>query len=166
MILQHLHNHCPSSLYHILPSPLWDFAMPVSFWASISTLPPPHFCPNDSSFCFLQSSISYPSRHSILQLLIALQNLSPLPLHYFDQRREDIIDQIELWSPQQVTHLPLCVGSFTSPGIYTRYKCPTAFSVSSERHWHWESGVKEIAKFPNGLSGIRTRDHSIVSRAL
>ena len=29
-----------------------------------------------------------------------------LPLHYFDQRHVDIIDQVELWSPRQVTHLP------------------------------------------------------------
>ena len=29
-----------------------------------------------------------------------------LLLHYFDQRRVDIIDQVELWSPRQVTHLP------------------------------------------------------------
>ena len=27
-----------------------------------------------------------------------------------------------------------CVGSFTSPGIDTRQKGPSAFSVSSERH--------------------------------
>ena len=27
------------------------------------------------------------------------------PLHYFDQRRVDIIDQVELLSPRQVTHL-------------------------------------------------------------
>ena len=28
------------------------------------------------------------------------------PLHYFDQRRVDIADQVELLSPRQVTHLP------------------------------------------------------------
>ena len=38
------------------------------------------------------------------------------------------------------------VGSFTSPGIDTRYKGPTAFTVSSERHW--QSGVNGIAKVP------------------
>ena len=38
------------------------------------------------------------------------------------------------------------VGSFTSPGIDTRYKGPTALSVSSERHW--QSGVNGIAKVP------------------
>ena len=27
-------------------------------------------------------------------------------LHYFDQRRVDIIDQVELWSPRQITHIP------------------------------------------------------------
>ena len=27
-------------------------------------------------------------------------------IHYFDQRPVYIIDQVELWSPQQVTHLP------------------------------------------------------------
>ena len=39
------------------------------------------------------------------------------------------------------------VGHFTSPGIDTRYKGPTAFSVSSEGHW--QSGVNETyeAKF-------------------
>ena len=34
------------------------------------------------------------------------KSLVSLPLHYFDQRRVDIIDQVELWSPRQVTHLP------------------------------------------------------------
>ena len=38
------------------------------------------------------------------------------------------------------------VGYFTSPGINTRYKGPTALSVSSERHW--QSGVNGIAKVP------------------
>ena len=38
------------------------------------------------------------------------------------------------------------VGYFTSPGIDTRYKGPTAFSVSSERHW--QGGVNGIAKVP------------------
>ena len=38
------------------------------------------------------------------------------------------------------------VGSFTSPGIDTRLKGPTAFSVSSERHW--QGGVNGIAKVP------------------
>ena len=37
-----------------------------------------------------------------------------------------------------------CVGSFTAPGIDIRLKGPTAFSISSERHW--QSGVKDIAK--------------------
>ena len=32
--------------------------------------------------------------------------LKPLPFQYFDQRRIDVIDQVELWSPRQVTHLP------------------------------------------------------------
>ena len=36
------------------------------------------------------------------------------------------------------------VGSFTSPGIDTSYKGPTAFIVYSERYW--QSGVEEIAK--------------------
>ena len=38
------------------------------------------------------------------------------------------------------------VGSFTSSGIDTRQKGPTAFSVSSERHW--QGGVNGIAKVP------------------
>ena len=52
------------------------------------------------------------------------------------------------------------VGSFTSPGIDTRYKGPTALCVSSKRHW--QSGVNGIAKvpkqsFPQGDSNpIRT----------
>ena len=37
-----------------------------------------------------------------------------------------------------------CMGYFTSPGIDTRWKGPTGFSVSSERHW--QSGVNGIAK--------------------
>ena len=36
------------------------------------------------------------------------------------------------------------VGYFISPGIDTRLKGPTAFSVSSERHW--QRGVNGIAK--------------------
>ena len=38
------------------------------------------------------------------------------------------------------------VRSLTSPGIHTRKKGPTAFSVPSERHW--QSGVNGIAKVP------------------
>ena len=38
------------------------------------------------------------------------------------------------------------VGSFTSPGIDTRYKGRRGFSVSSERHW--QSGVNGIANVP------------------
>ena len=52
-----------------------------------------------------------------------------------------------------------CVGCFTSPGIDTRSNGPTAFSVSSERHW--QSGVKEIAKVlkrPQLDSNPRQRD--------
>ena len=37
-----------------------------------------------------------------------------------------------------------CVGYFTSLGIDTRWKGPTAFSVCFERHW--QSGVNRIAK--------------------
>ena len=40
-------------------------------------------------------------------------------------------------------------------------KGPTAFIVSSEKHWQRKS-----QKFPNDLSGIRAREHSIVNRAL
>ena len=51
------------------------------------------------------------------------------------------------------------VGSFTSPGIDTRQKGPTAFSVSPERHW--QSGVNGIAKVPKRkvftAVGVRTR---------
>ena len=34
-----------------------------------------------------------------------------------------------------------CVGYFTSPGIDTRYKGPTVFSVSSERHKDSVEGI-------------------------
>ena len=34
-----------------------------------------------------------------------------------------------------------CVGSFTSPGMHTKYKGLMAFSVSTER---WQSGVNRI----------------------
>ena len=38
---------------------------------------------------------------------LAVHVRHPLPLHYnFDQRHVNIIDQVELWSPRQVTHLP------------------------------------------------------------
>ena len=59
------------------------------------------------------------------------------------------------------------VGYFTSPGIDTRWKGPTAFSVSSERHW--QSGVNGIAKVPKRTvfrSGIRTPDRPVASPTL
>ena len=58
------------------------------------------------------------------------------------------------------------VGYVLLPLAYTTdRKGPTVSSVSSERHW--QSGIRKIARtFPSGLGGIRTRDHSIVSRAL
>ena len=43
-----------------------------------------------------------------------------------------------------------CVGYFTSPGIHTGLKGPTAFNVYSERHW--QSGVKELPKCPSGAN--------------
>ena len=52
-----------------------------------------------------------------------------------------------------------CVRSVTSPGIDTREKGPTAFSVSSERHW--QSRVEEIAKVskrPQQDSNLRPLD--------
>ena len=49
------------------------------------------------------------------------------------------------------------VGSFTSPGIDTRSKGATVFSVSSEINW--QSGVNRIVKVPKRSfrSGIRSR---------
>ena len=49
-----------------------------------------------------------------------------------------------------------CVGYFTLPGIDTQ-KGPTAFSVSSERHW--KSGVNELPKFRSEVApvGIKPR---------
>ena len=41
------------------------------------------------------------------------------------------VDWVESTTGYTFTH---CVGSFTSSGIDTRYKGPTAFSVSSGRH--------------------------------
>ena len=70
------------------------------------------------------------------------------------QRRVDIIDQVELWSPRQVHIYPLC-GIFHFPW----------HSVSSERHW--QSGVKAIAKVskrPQWNSNLRPLDCQ--SRAL
>ena len=52
------------------------------------------------------------------------------------------------------------VGSFTSPGIGTRKKGPTAFSVSSERHW--QRRVNVIAKVPNSKSPAVGVEPSIV----
>ena len=43
------------------------------------------------------------------------------------------------------------VGSFTSPGIDTRWKGPTAFSVSSERHWQRLPGNISVPPGGGGL---------------
>ena len=50
-----------------------------------------------------------------------------------------------------------CVGYFTSPGTYIRYKGPTAFSVSSERSWRsvvncsqHTDAVEEMGKHQDG----------------
>ena len=48
----------------------------------------------------------------------------------FDQRPVDIIDQVECGVHESL-HIYPCMGSSTSPGIDTRRKGPTAFSVSS-----------------------------------
>ena len=51
----------------------------------------------------------------------------------FDQHRVDIFDQVELWSPGQVTDLSLCRIFYFS---WHRHQIEgTHFSVSSERHW-------------------------------
>ena len=51
------------------------------------------------------------------------------------------------------TITPCGVGSFTSPGVDTRQNGPTAFSVSSERHW--QRGVITVKKLPKCRSGAR-----------
>ena len=58
------------------------------------------------------------------------------------------------------------VRYFTSERLIMAHgkKEPAAFSVTFERHW--QSGKSKLQKFPNGLSGIRTREPSIVSRVL
>ena len=74
-----------------------------------------------------------------------------LPLHYFYQRRVDIIDQIELRSPRPGYKFTPFVRCFTSEQLIIAHgkKGPTAFSVASEKHW--QSGVKEIAKVSERL---------------
>ena len=47
-----------------------------------------------------------------LSILSIIWEILFTPLHYFDQRHVDIIEQVELWSP--------VLGYFTSPGIDTR----------------------------------------------
>ena len=67
------------------------------------------------------------------------------------------------WSPRQL-YIPVqTVVIFYFPGIDTRYKGPTAFSVSSERHW--QNGANGIANVPKRsfCSGIRTRPGTVRS---
>ena len=61
-----------------------------------------------------------------------------------------------MWSPRQVTHLP--VGSFTSPGIDTRYKGPTAFSVSSEKTQRFTISNVESQVFTPNNSRLLARE--------
>ena len=39
----------------------------------------------------------------IVELLVVVLVKASFPLHYFDQRLVEIIHQVELWSPRQVT---------------------------------------------------------------
>ena len=53
-----------------------------------------------------------------------------------------------MWSPKQFTHFQCrMVGHFTSPGIDTRYKGPTAFSVTLAKRGKWNCQSSE-AKLP------------------
>ena len=38
--------------------------------------------------------------------VVSMSNTFTLSLPYFDQSHVDITDQVELWSPRHVTHLP------------------------------------------------------------
>ena len=74
------------------------------------------------------------SESGILRVSLPLNKLFRISAcrHYWPGR---------IWSPRQVVHLSR-VGYLTSPGIDTRWKGPTAFSVSSETHR--QSGVDGI----------------------
>ena len=66
-----------------------------------------------------------------------------LPLHYFYQRRVDIINQVE----STIGYIfPPRVGYFTSPGIDTRQKGLTAFSVCQK----FSSGASWIRRTSDG----------------
>ena len=43
-------------------------------------------------------------------------------------------------------------GAFISPGIDTRLKGPTVFSIPVCSERHWQSGVKKLPKFRSGAS--------------
>ena len=79
----------------------------------------------------------------------------------FDQRRVDVIDEVEYEVHDRLHIYPLR-GIFYFPWHRHQIEGPTAFSVSSERHW--QSGVNEIAKVSKRyqtVSGIRTREVAI-----
>ena len=60
------------------------------------------------------------------------------------------------------TFIP-CVGSFTSPGIDTRWKGPPAISVSSERHRQmW--GDRNCLSFETAVGGIEPPSHRLTDR--
>ena len=97
------------------------------------------YCPTTFSSAFFSSCFAL-----LIPSLSFLHN-PPLYLYtIFDQRRVDIIGQVEcnmygVHDRLHTSHLPP-VWDLLLPLAST----PTAFSVSSERHW--QSGVKEIAK--------------------
>ena len=55
----------------------------------------------------------------------------------------------KLWQLNLSMTFNPCMGYLTSPGIDSRWKGPTGFSFSSERHW--QSRVNGIAKVPKHL---------------
>ena len=66
-----------------------------------------------------------------------------LPLHSFDQHHVDIFDQVE-YIVHNTLHIYTLCGIFNFPWHRHPIEGPTAFIVSSERHW--QSPVKEIGK--------------------
>ena len=80
-------------------------------------------------------------------LLLPLNDLGQHYCHWFLDLSSRISE-----STTGYTFTP-CVGSFTSPGVDTRYEKPPAFSVSSERHRQmWDD--RNCLSFEMAVGGI------------
>ena len=71
-------------------------------------------------------------------------------------KSQNVYFQIGSW---KLLTILFCWLLSSAPRGFMRYRSSIKLLVSSERHW--QSGVKELSKFPSSASVIRTRDLSM-----